>query len=494
MAGLLNDARLSDEQREFAAIIRTSGDHLLTVINDILDFSSLESGGLSLERRPFSMASVTEEALDLVAGPAREKELELTYELAPNVPQTLLGDAGRVRQILVNYLSNAVKFTTRGEVVVSVSASPAADGRYEINFAVRDASMGIPRDRFDRLFHSFSQVDASIHREFGGSGLGLAICKRLAGLMEGKVWAESELGSGSAFHFSLVAALPAESARVRWQAGDSKPLAGMRAWIVDDNDTNRHILQRQLEDWGMQMRDTGHPNEALQWAQRRDACDLAILDFHMPGMNGLQLAHSLNELRGASLKQMLLTSGLPVPDADAQSAGLLAQLSKPVKHTALLNTILRLFERRVVSNGGRAPAPLPHGPAMSKSLRILIAEDNPVNSFLLRILLERMGHDAEFVVNGAEAIEALRGATFDVVFMDVQMPVMDGIEAARQIHKEWAPGRRPHIIALTAGVMADEIQTCKTAGMDDFLAKPIDVERLAGTLAACRRLDEAADS
>ena len=181
MAGLLNDSRLSDEQREFAAIIRTSGDHLLTVINDILDFSSLESGGLSLEQRPFSMAGVTEEALDLVAGPAREKELELTYELAPNVPQTLLGDAGRVRQILVNYLSNAVKFTTRGEVVVSVSASPAADGRYQINFAVRDTGMGIPRDRFDRLFHSFSQVDASIHREFGGSGLGLAICKRLAG-------------------------------------------------------------------------------------------------------------------------------------------------------------------------------------------------------------------------------------------------------------------------------------------------------------------------
>ena len=493
MAGLLNDSRLSDEQREFAAIIRTSGDHLLTVINDILDFSSLESGGLSLERRPFSMASVTEEALDLVAGPAREKELELTYELAPNVPQTLLGDAGRVRQILVNYLSNAVKFTTRGEVVVSVSASPAADGRYEVNFAVRDTGMGIPRDRFDRLFHSFSQVDASIHREFGGSGLGLAICKRLAGLMGGKVWAESEFGSGSAFHFSLVASLPAESARVRWQAGDAKPLAGMRAWIVDDNDTNRHILQRQLEDWGMQMRDTGHPNEALQWAQRGDACDLAILDFHMPGMNGLQLARSLNDLRGASLKQMLLTSGLPVPDADAQSAGLLAQLSKPVKHTALLNTILRLFERRVVSNGGPAPVPLPHGAARSKLLRILVAEDNPVNSFLLRILLERMGYDAEVVVNGAEAIEALRRATFDVVFMDVQMPVMDGIEAARQIRKEWAPGQRPRIIALTAGVMAEEIQTCKSAGMDDFLAKPIDLERLAAMLAVCRRLDEAAD-
>ena len=488
MAGLLNDSRLSDEQREFAAIIRTSGDHLLTVINDILDFSSLESGGLSLEQRPFSMAGVTEEALDLVAGPAREKELELTYELAPNVPQTLLGDAGRVRQILVNYLSNAVKFTARGEVVVSVSARPADDGRYQINFAVRDTGMGIPRDRFDRLFHSFSQVDASIHREFGGSGLGLAICKRLAGLMEGRVWAESEVGSGSAFHFSLVAALPAESARVRWQAGEAQPLAGVRAWIVDDNDTNRHILQRQLQDWGMQTRDTGFPHEALEWAQRGDACDLAILDFHMPGMNGLQLAQSLHALRGASLKQMLLTSGLPVPDADAQPAGLLAQLSKPVKHKALLNTILRLFERRPVSNASPAPTPSPSGAGAANALRILIAEDNPVNAFLLRVLLERMGYDSEVAVNGVEAIEALRRDTFDVVFMDVQMPVMDGIEAARQIHKEWPPGQRPRIIALTAGVMADEIETCKLAGMDDFLAKPIDVELLVASLAACRRL------
>ncbi len=224
------------------------------------------------------------------------------------------------------------------------------------------------------------------------------------------------------FHFAAtyaiarVSALPAESARVRWQVGEAQPLAGVRAWIVDDDNTGRHILQRQLQDWGMETRETGFPHEALEWAQRGDACDLAVLDFHMPGMN------------------------------DAANA-----------------------------------------------LRILIAEDNPVNAFLLRILLERMGYDSEVAVNGVEAIEALRRDAFDVVFMDVQMPVMDGIEAARQIHKEWAPGRRPRIIALTAGVTADEIQTCKIAGMDDFLAKPIDVERLAATLAACRRLDAADD-
>jgi DNA-binding response OmpR family regulator len=488
MAGLLNESSLSDEQREFAAVIRTSGDHLLNVINDILDFSSLESGKLSLEHRPFSMASVAEESLDLVAGPARAKDLELTYEMAPDVPQTLLGDAGRVRQILVNYLSNAVKFTARGEVVVSVSTKPAADGRHELHCAVRDTGIGVPEDRFDRLFRSFSQVDTSTRREYGGSGLGLAICKRLAELMGGRVWAESQVGRGSTFHFSLVAASPAVSPRVTWQAGEPKPLSGVHAWIVDDNDANRRILRRQLEDWGMQVRDTGFPAEALQWARDGDVCDLTILDFQMPEMNGLHLAQALHALRGAGLKQALLTSGLPVPDAEAREAGLLAQLSKPVKHTALFNTILRLFERRAAPGAAVTAPAMPVAPVGRNALRILIAEDNVVNVYLLTILLERMGYRADVVANGAEAIEALQRQAYDVVFMDVQMPVMDGIEATRRIHRDWKPGRRPWIIALTAGVMADEIQTCRNAGMDDFLAKPIDVAGLAESLARCKRL------
>jgi len=488
MAGLLNNTPLNDEQREFAAIIRSSGDHLLTVINDILDFSSLESGKLPLERRPFNVASVVEESLDLVAGPAREKDLELAYELAPDVPQTVLGDAGRVRQILVNFLSNAVKFTSRGEVVVSVSTNPAADGRQELHCAVRDTGIGIPSDRFDRLFQSFSQVDASTQREYGGSGLGLAICKRLAGLMDGRVWVESEFGRGSTFHVSLVAAVPAESARVRWQTGEPRPLAGVRAWIVDDNDTNRRILHRQLEDWGVHVQHTGVPEQALSWARRGDACDVAILDFHMPGMNGLQLAQALHGLRGASLKQALLTSGFPVPEADARRAGLAAQLSKPVKHTALFNTILDLFERRAPTAAQTAASAAPDDAERRRGLRVLIAEDNPVNVQLLTILLEQMGYHADVAGNGAEAIEALRRQPYDVILMDVQMPVMDGLEATRRIHREWEPGRRPRIIALTAGVMADEMQTCRNAGMDDFLAKPLEVARLAAAMARCQRV------
>ena len=494
MAGLLGKSDLSETQREYAGIIRTSGDHLLTVINDILDFSSLEFGGLSLESRPFAIATVIEESLDLVAGIARDKNLELTYELAAGVPPRVAGDVGRVRQILVNYLSNAVKFTAQGEVVVTVEASPREDGRHELRVAVRDTGMGIPKERFDRLFHSFSQVDASIRREFGGTGLGLAICRRLAELMGGGVRVESEAGAGSTFHFSLVAAAAEEDGAAPDGAA-TRPLSGVHAWIVDDNDANRHILQRQLAGWGLAIRDTGDPREALAWAQAGDACDLAILDYHMPGMDGVQLAEALHALRGPALVQMLLTSGLPVPDEQARAAGLRAQLSKPVKHRPLFNALLRLFEGRIVANVENARAASPAAAeadadaAPAAGLRVLVAEDNPINVFLIKILLEQAGCPPEVATNGEEALDLLRRQTFDVVFMDVQMPVMDGLEATRRIRAEWPPGRRPRIVALTAGVMADEVQDCRDAGMDDFLAKPIDPARLAEALAKVPRLE-----
>jgi DNA-binding response OmpR family regulator len=487
MAGLLSTTPLTDGQREFATIIRSSGDHLLTVINDILDFSSLESGGMPLERRPFSVAGVVEESLDLVAGQARAKDLELAYELAPDAQQTVLGDAGRVRQILVNFLSNAVKFTRHGEVVVSVSTSPVADGRHELHCAVHDTGIGIPLDRFDLLFRSFSQVDVSTQRVYGGTGLGLAICKRLAELMEGRVWVESEVGRGSTFHFTFVAAAPTESVPLSWKAGESRPLAGVRAWVVDDNDTHRRILCRQLEGWGMQVQDTSDAQDALQWARRGDICGIAILDFHMPEMNGLQLGASLHELCGPALDKVLLTSGIPVPEADARQAGLTAQLTKPIKRAALFNTLLRLSVRGVTTAVAEPVAPLDLQ-GSREGLRVLIAEDNPVNVRLLTLLLEDMGYSADVVGNGAEAIEALRRQTYDVVLMDVQMPVMDGLEATRQIQREWEPSRRPRVIALTAGVMSEEVQTCRSAGMDDFLAKPLGVDRLAASMMRCKRL------
>jgi CheY-like chemotaxis protein len=491
MAGLLDRSPLDDTQREYTGIIRTSGDHLLGVINDILDFSSLESGRLALESRPFNVATVVEEALDLVSGPVRAKELELTYEIAPDVPPSVVGDAGRVRQILVNYLANAVKFTARGEVVVSVSTRPLADGRHELQIAVRDTGIGIRQERFDRLFHSFSQIDSSVRREFGGTGLGLAICKRLAELMEGRVWMDSEVGRGSTFHVSFVAAVSTQDTVEAAAGGPPRPLSGVHAWIVDDNDANRHILRRQLEAWGVAIRDTGDPTEALQWARQGVEGDLAVLDFQMPVMNGLQLAEALERLRGPALRKILLTSGLPLPDDEARAAGLLAQLSKPVKHRPLLNTILKLFEQRVLTQAAaRGPArtmPAPP-PGEATPLRVLVAEDNPINVYLIRILLEEAGCQADVVTNGEEALEAMRAFDYEVIFMDVQMPVMDGTEATRRIRAEWPQDRQPFIFALTAGVMPEEVQMCRDAGMDDFLAKPIDTVRLAAALERCREV------
>ncbi|HSW06790.1 response regulator [Aquabacterium sp.] len=485
MAGLLADTRLSDEQREFAGIIRHSGDHLLTVINDILDFSRLESGRLPLESMPFDVATLVEECLDLVAGRAREKGIELTYELGPEVPPALLGDAGRVRQILANYLSNAVKFTPRGEVVVSVSAMAAADGRQELRCAVRDTGIGISPERFDRLFQSFSQAETSTHREYGGSGLGLAICKRLAELMGGRVWVESQPGQGSTFCFSLIAALPAADAPAPQRPAEAMPLAGLRAWVIDDNDTHRRVLCRQLRDWGLEVHDSGDPNQALDWARRGEPADLAVLDLHMPVLDGLQLAQALQQQRGPALKQLLLTSGFPLPEADARAAGLLAQLSKPVKHTALLNTLLKLLQREPAPSAAASAAP-PETDAPMVPLRVLIAEDNPINAQVMTLVLEQMGHRSEVAANGAEAIAALRRQAFDLILMDVQMPVMDGIEATREIHREWPPAARPRIVALTAGVMSQEQQACREAGMDDFLVKPLDRDQLAAVLAQCR--------
>jgi DNA-binding response OmpR family regulator len=487
MANLLNGTPLNDEQREYAQVIRTGGDHLLAVINDILDFSSLESGKLPLENRPFNVAELVEESMDLVAAHAREKSLELAYELSPEVPDTVMGDANRVRQILVNFLSNAVKFTARGEVVVEVNNGVTDDGRHELHCSVRDTGIGIPQNKFDRLFQSFSQVDASTRREYGGTGLGLAICKRLAELMHGKVWAESEMGSGSTFHFSMLASVPPDRAKKKLRAAaEPMPLSGVRVWIVEDNETHRRILRRQLQEWGMLVRDTATPRDAIEWADRGEACDLAVLDFQMPGMNGLELAAALHQRRGDGIRKVLLTSGMPLPQDDAQAAGLLAQLSKPVKHAALFNALLKVLDRRKPDATVPATPPAPRGEL--SPLRVLVAEDNPVNIQLLSILLEHLGYQADIATNGIEALDAMRHNAYDVVLMDVQMPVMDGLEATRQILREWAPENRPRILALTAGVTPEEIEACRQAGMDDVLVKPLNIADLEATMAKCGRL------
>jgi DNA-binding response OmpR family regulator len=486
MTGLLSQTSLSEEQRDYANTIRSSGDQLLTVIDDLLDFSKLESGKFPLETLPFSIIGVVEDALSLVAIKASEKDLELVCEVAPEVPQMVRGDAGRVRQILGNYLSNAVKFTKGGEILVSVTAGAAAGRQRELHFAVRDTGIGIPANRFDLLFQSFSQVDVSTQRQYGGTGLGLAICKRLAELMSGRVWAESELGRGSTFHATIRAHELESAATPRRESDEHASLAGLRVWIVDDNATTRRILQRQMQHWGMQARDTASPAEALSWAHRGEPCDLAILDYQMPEMNGIELARALWEERGESLKRILLTSVGSTLDAATTQGRQLAQISKPVKQSALLDTILKLFEREAISRPPPAnPATLPADLAQRHPLRILVAEDNQVNVKLIVILLGRMGYRVDIASNGLEAVAALKRQAYDVILMDVQMPHMSGTEAARQICRDSPAGARPRIIALTAGVMPEERRACLDAGMDEFLVKPIEPQKLVEALTRC---------
>jgi signal transduction histidine kinase/DNA-binding response OmpR family regulator/HPt (histidine-containing phosphotransfer) domain-containing protein len=486
MSTLLVETPLDDRQREFAETIQASGEHLLTVINDILDFSKIESGKLELEEAPFDLPQSVEESLQLVAPRAQERGLELTYLLEDTVPPVLLGDVGRLRQILVNLLSNAVKFTPAGEIGVAVSATALDDRRYEVHFAVRDTGIGIPADRFDRLFRSFSQVDVSTTRRYGGTGLGLAICKRLTELMGGRIWAESEVGNGSTFHFTIVAetAPPPAAAAA---PGPPSLLAGKRALIVDDNHTNRRILRLQMEKWGLYARETESPAEALDWIRQGDPYDIALLDYQMPAMDGITLARAIRQLPGSPLPVLILLSsvGQSLPTGHRE-AGFAAVLSKPLKFSQLHDQLCRIVGE-LPGAAPQASDPAADRPALEASpLKILVAEDNIANQQVALRLLERLGYQAELVSTGREVLERLSRTTYDLILMDVQMPEMDGLEATRAICARWPVGERPRIVAMTAEALQGDREACLAAGMDDYVVKPVNLDRLSRALHQCR--------
>ena len=490
MTGLLLDTPLSREQREFTEIIRNSGDSLLTIINDILDFSKIEAGRLELETQSFDLRECVESALELVARSATQKGLDLAYEFGPGTPEAVWGDVTRLRQVLINLLNNAVKFTERGEVVLSVRSEgvegvgggEGGEPLHRLHFTVRDTGIGIPAERMERLFAAFSQVDASTTRRYGGTGLGLAICRRLAELMGGTVWAESEEGRGSTFHVMILAGAAATPARVHEQ--DLQPqMGGKHVLVVDDNATNRQILCRQTESWGMVARSTGSPAEALAWIRGDDPCDIALLDLAMPEMDGVSLATEIRRHRDAgSLPLVLLTSlGAPV-DATA-GEHFAVMLSKPIKPSHLYEALMSVFAgrpRRTVPSS--APQVVDTGLAARLPLRILVAEDNVVNQRLVLLLLGKLGYRADVVGNGLEAIEAVERQRYDVVLMDVQMPEMDGLEACRRIVGRWAAAERPTIVALTANAQQSDREECLAHGMDDYLAKPLRIDELAAAL------------
>jgi signal transduction histidine kinase/CheY-like chemotaxis protein len=487
MSSLLMDTPLDERQNEYAETIRTSGDHLLAIINEILDFSKIESGKLELEQAPFDVRASIEESLQLVAPMAQRKNLELTYIIEDRVPIGLLGDAARLRQILVNLLGNAIKFTAEGEISVHVSCPLAVDRQCEVQFAVRDTGIGIPPDRFERLFKSFSQVDASTTRRYGGTGLGLAICQRLSELMGGRIWAESEPGKGSTFHFTIVA----DSARLpeatRLQ-GVTPELAGKRALVVDDNPTNRRILTLQAEKWGIFSRETGSPAEALAWIQQGDPYDIVLLDYQMPGMDGISLAREIRKLPlSRPLALILLSSIGQSLSFEERGAGFAAVLSKPVKLSQLHDSLLEAVGQRPASVLPGASHPSEESiRSTGPSLRILLAEDNVVNQRVALRMLERLGYQADIVATGLEVLEHLTHRAYDVVLMDVQMPEMDGLEASRALCRRLPASDRPRIIAMTAEAMEGDREACLAAGMDDYLVKPVRLEELERALGKCR--------
>ena len=494
MAALLAETNLDAEQRDYAATIRSSGEALLTIINDILDFSKIESGRLELERHPFLLEAAVEEAVELFSPKAAEKGIDLVVSLDPALPTLVEGDVTRLRQVLVNLVGNALKFTSRGEVEITVTPvlgpHPAfndafvAEGKGMADFigvAVRDSGIGIPPDKQDRLFKSFSQVDSSTTRQFGGTGLGLAISRRLVELMGGMIWVESEAGKGATFRFTVK--LPAAPSVTAPPWGDrSLALAGRRVLVVEDNPAARVALERLCSHRGLRTSGVGSLAEAS--ALPGADAEAILLDRELPGVEEPGVIARL-----AAGRPVVLVShrrgraALPPEGAGSQ----VWTLHKPVRRQALFDVLWQALtgsvtaEKRQVESG-RFDTRL----AERIPLRLLLADDNAVNQKVGAALLKRLGYKTDLVANGHEVLEALERIDYDLIFLDAQMPEMDGYGAARAIVAKWAAGKgrgpRPRLVAMTGNAMQGDREKCLEAGMDDYIAKPVRIEELSAVL------------
>lgn len=481
-ASLLMGMDLTPQQEEFVRTIEVSGENLLTIINDILDYSKIEAGKIELEKEVFELRECVEDALDLFVQAAAKKKVELLCYIEPDVPAALTGDTTRLRQILVNLLGNAIKFTEIGEVSLSIHVLTFDEKNqtFQLQFAVRDTGIGISDEHKDLLFNAFTQADLSSTRKYGGTGLGLTISRKLTELMGGRIWFESKAGEGSTFFFtvSLPAARPTgnEASRLPVEA-----LRGKYALIVDDNETNRWLLSDQLAQWGMLSEAFAEPEKAIEHLKNGTRYDIALIDFQMPGMDGSRLAKEIDRIvANPPLPVIILSSSCePVPEDPSISA----RLSKPVKVTRLCKQILHtLSEKRTDSSMGKKTGIKIHSEKFS-ALRVLAAEDNVINQRIVHMMLQRLGcRNPVIVSDGEEAVAATMDAEYDVILMDVQMPRMTGIEATRLIRKQTGQTAKPWIIALTAGVMQEEQSAAMRAGMNAFLPKPLSINQLENAL------------
>ena len=480
MTGLLLETELSSQQWDFVETIRRSSDALLSVINDILDFSKIESGKLTLEQQPFNLRNCIEETLDLVAPAAAAKELELLYLSSPQTPSTIEGDSTRLRQVLLNLLSNAIKFTESGEILVTVTVKQMHESSgeaplYELQFAVKDTGIGITPEKRERLFKPFSQVDASMTRRYGGTGLGLVISQRLCQMMGGSMGVESLFGLGSTFYFTIAAREAASLPDVDLNQPQAE-LAGLRLLVVDDNATNRKILTLQTQSWGMQVHSAASGAQALDYLTAEEPFDLAILDMQMPDMDGVSLAAHIHALANYRELPLVMLSSVGEQIRTKDQTEFSAFLNKPIKQSQLYDTLVQVLTQRPVFVNISETRAFDSRLASRLPLRILLVEDVAVNQKVARQMLQRLGYRIDVANNGQEALTVLQRQSYDVVFMDVQMPEIDGLETTRRIC-QWST-KRPWIVAMTAHAMSGDREACLSAGMNDYISKPIRVEAL----------------
>ena len=495
MTGLLLDTDLTPQQRECAETVRLSGEALLAVINDILDFSKIEAGKLQIESFPFDLRQVIEQVEEMLASRAEDHQLDLVLEYPSSCPHHFVGDGSRIRQILTNLVGNAVKFTDAGHVLTSVECEAADGERAHLRISVHDTGPGIPHDKLDLLFQKFSQVDSSTTRRHAGTGLGLAISRQLVELMGGTMGVESRLGQGSTFWFTLPVAIDPHPIA---KPIDTSDLAGLRVLIADDNAVNRRILHEQITGWGMRSGSSSCGPDAIA-ALRQAQCEgdpfrITLLDYQMPGMDGLAVAAAVRaDSAFGDVAIVMLTSAGSWKEVQNNKTSLLdACLTKPVRQSHLLHTLALTWAKRREREGTASQLPqrdqhrLPNlaGKFAGVPLRVLVVEDNAVNQKVAVRLLSRLGLRAEVAGNGLEAVQMFRSLHPDIIFMDCQMPELDGYEATRQIRLLQNPGERPAIIAMTAEALSGSRDECLAAGMDHYISKPIELNDLYDALEA----------
>ncbi|MBT7776698.1 MAG: response regulator, partial [Anaerolineae bacterium] len=481
MTSLMQDTPLNDEQQDFIKTIRDGRDTLLSVINDILDFSKIEAGKMELEEHPFRVRDCIEDTLDLLTEKSAKKSLELAYIIEDGVPPMVIGDVTRIRQILVNLLNNALKFTDKGEVVVLLKSMLLEKNQYELQFSIRDTGIGIPKDKTGRLFQSFSQVDTSTTRKYGGTGLGLAISKELAEKMGGRMWVESEEGKGSTFHFTVIA--KAEETAPLISIDQYSDFSGKRILIVDDNATNRLILIKQTESWGMKPTAVESGKEALALFDK-ETFDIAILDMQMPEMDEFTLSERISEMNTKNNLPMIILTSIKRDKTRATDSRIAAFLNKPIKTSNLFNVLNSIISSAsaVKTKKTKKENAMDSTVAVRHPLRVLLVEDNMINQKVAAKILSRLGYQSDIASNGFEAIESLERQPYDVVFMDIQMPEMDGNEATKRIRDRWPKDHQPYIIAMTAHALEGDREKYIARGMDDYVSKPIKVDALIAAL------------